>query len=102
MTASHRTTDFALLDRVSREVSSTAADLVASSDAVRGAVVLATCNRFEAYVDVDDAVVDDAADAPVEFSELVFAALARSVGEDAATLRASAELLHGERAVRHL
>ncbi len=102
VTASHRTTDFALLDRVSREVSSTAADLVASSDAVRGAVVLATCNRFEAYVDVDDAVVDAAGTAPGAVSELVFTALARSVGEDAAALRGSAELLHGERAVRHL
>jgi len=102
VTASHRTTDFALLDRVSREVSSTAADLVASSDAVRGAVVLATCNRFEAYVDVDEAAVDDAAATPAEVSDLVFAALARSVGEDATLLRGSAELLHGERAVRHL
>jgi glutamyl-tRNA reductase len=102
VTASHRTTDFALLDRVSREVSSTAADLVASSDAVRGAVVLATCNRFEAYVDIDDAEMDAASSAHVAVSELVFSTLARSVGEDAAALRGSAELLHGERAVRHL
>jgi glutamyl-tRNA reductase len=102
VTASHRTTDFALLDRVSREVSSTAADLVASSDAVRGAVVLATCNRFEAYVDVDDSAADAVGSAPEAVSDLVFTALARSVGEDATTLRGSAELLHGERAVRHL
>jgi glutamyl-tRNA reductase len=102
VTASHRTTDFALLDRVSREVSSTAGDLVASSDAVRGAVVLATCNRFEAYLDVEDTATDGTATAPAAVSDLVFAALARSVGEDAATLRGSAELLHGERAIRHL
>ena len=86
---------------MSREVSSTAADLVASIDAVRGAVVLATCNRFEAYLDLDDAARDGAADAD-GVSELVFAALARSVGEDATALRGSAELLHGERAIRHL
>lgn len=98
MTASHRTTDFALLDRVSREVSSTAVDLVASSDAVRGAVVLATCNRFEAYLDVDDALSRQL-DA---VSSLVFGALAESVGEDAVALRRSAELLHGEAAIRHL
>jgi glutamyl-tRNA reductase len=102
ITASHRTTDFALLDRVSREVSSTAADLVASSESVRGAVVLATCNRFEAYLDVEDAAMDGAATTPAAVSDLVFAALARSVGEDATTLRGSAELLHGERAIRHL
>jgi glutamyl-tRNA reductase len=98
VTASHRTTDFALLDRVSREVSSTAGDLVASSDSVRGAVVLATCNRFEAYLDVDDSL----AHRPEAAAELVFTTLAASVGEDAATLRNSAELLRGEEAIRHL
>ena len=98
MTASHRTTDFALLDRVSREVSSTAVDLVASSDSVHGAVVLATCNRFEAYLDVDDAL----AHRPAVAADLVFSALAESVGEDAATLRSSSELLRGEEAIRHL
>ncbi len=98
MTASHRTTDFALLDRVSREVSTTAADLLASDPAVRGAVVLATCNRFEAYLDVDD---DLAAD-PAAAEDLVFSTLARSVGEDAAVLRGSSELLSGDDAVRHL
>lgn len=98
VTASHRTTDFALLDRVSREVSSTAADLVAASDGVHGAVVLATCNRFEAYLDVDDSL----AGSPDAAADLVFGALSASVGEDAATLRGSAELLHGEPALRHL
>ncbi len=98
VTASHRTTDFALLDRVSRAVSSTAADLVASSDSVRGAVVLATCNRFEAYLDVDDAL----SSRPDAAADLVFGALAATVGEDATTLRGSTEFLRGEHAIRHL
>ncbi|HEY4225380.1 MAG TPA: glutamyl-tRNA reductase [Pseudolysinimonas sp.] len=98
MTASHRTADFALLDRVSREVSTTAADLLASDAAVRGAVVLATCNRFEAYLDVDDVLATD----PGAAADLVFSTLARSVGEDAALLRGSAELLSDDAAVRHL
>ena len=92
VTASHRTTDFALLDRVSRAVSTTAADLVAADPGVRGAVVLATCNRFEAYLDVDDALSTDRHAS----ADLVFETLAHSVGEDAAALRGSAELLHGE------
>jgi glutamyl-tRNA reductase len=98
VTASHRTTDFALLDRVSREVSTTAVDLVAADEAIRGAVVLATCNRFEAYLDVDDSVPSG----PERSAELVFATLARSAGADAASLRRSAELLHGDDAIRHL
>ena len=98
VTASHRTADFAVLDRVSREVSTTAADLAASADAVRGAIVLATCNRFEAYLDVDDAL----AERPDDAASLVFATLAGSVGEDAATLRGSSEVLLGDAALRHL
>jgi glutamyl-tRNA reductase len=98
VTASHRTTDFALLDRVSREVSTTAADLVAADPAIRGAVVLATCNRFEAYLDVDDALSTER----LVSADLVFTTLAGSVGDDAIALRGSAELLHGEDAIRHL
>jgi len=98
VTASHRTADFDLLDRVSRDVSTTAADLIAADPAVHGAVVLATCNRFEAYLDVDDAPSHD----PAWSADLVFAALSRSVGEDAQELRRGAELLHGEEAIRHL
>ncbi len=97
MTASHRTTDFAVLDRVSREVSTTAVDLVGASPAIRGAVVLATCNRFEAYLDVDEALATGA-----DSADLVFDTLARSVGEDAVVLRRNAELLDGDAAIRHL
>jgi glutamyl-tRNA reductase len=79
-------------------VSSTAADLLAADPAVGGAVVLATCNRFEAYLDVDDALASRAEAA----ADLVFTTLAHSVGEDAATLRGSAELLSADEAVRHL
>jgi glutamyl-tRNA reductase len=97
VTASHRTADFDLLDRVSRDVSTTAADLVAADPAVRGAVLLATCNRFEAYLDVDDDRLPE-----LNTADIVFATLARSVGEDAAELRRSAQLLRGEEAIRHL
>jgi len=98
VSASHRTTDFALLDRVSREATTAAADVIAADPAIRGAVVLATCNRFEAYLDVDDALAAD----PAASADLVFAALAGSVGDDAAALRHGAEFLRGDAAVRHL
>jgi glutamyl-tRNA reductase len=98
VTASHRTTDFALLDRVSRAASTAAADLVAADPAVRGAIVLATCNRFEAYLDVDDT----GALSPAASADLVFTSLSGSVGADSDELRGSAELLHGDEAIRHL
>ena len=54
LTANHRTTEFDVLDRISRVTSPTAADVIAQADFVRGAIVLSTCNRFEAYVDLED------------------------------------------------
>lgn len=98
MTASHRTTDFDLLDRVSRGVATTATDLVSADPAIHGAIVLATCNRFEAYLDVDD----DRADSDGAPAELVFETLSHSLGADAHELRDKAQLLRGTAAVRHL
>jgi len=98
VTASHRTADFDLLDRVSRGVETTAADLVAGTDFVRGAVVLATCNRFEAYLELDEPLT-----AAVEVAtEAVFAALADTVGPDADELRAVAEVHAGPGVAHHL
>ena len=98
VTASHRTTDFDLLDRVSRGVETTARDLVAGTDFVRGAVVLATCNRFEAYLELDEPLT-----AAVEVAtEAVFATLAETVGDDAEALRATAEVHAGAGVAHHL
>lgn len=65
VTASHKTASFELLERLSRHPESVAPSLMdAGAD---GAVVLATCNRFEAYVESDQldsaAVVDAVAQA---------------------------------------
>ena len=98
VTASHRTADFDLLDRVSRGVASTAIDLVEGTDFVRGAVVLATCNRFEAYLELDEPLT---AAVPIA-TEAVFTTLAASVGADAAELRQTAAVLNGNDVARHL
>ena len=99
VTASHRTTDFDLLDRVSRGVGSTARELVEATGFVRGAVVLATCNRFEAYLEVDEPLT-----AAVEVAtEVVFATLAATVGDaDADALRTTAEVHAGAGVAHHL
>jgi glutamyl-tRNA reductase len=98
VTANHRTAEFDLLDRVSRGASSVAGDLVGGSDVVRGAVVLATCNRFEAYLEIDEPLT-----AAVEVAtEVVFATLAASLGDDAERLRAAAAVHAGPAVARHL
>jgi glutamyl-tRNA reductase len=57
LTASHRNASFDLLERLSIGAPAAASRLVTESDVLEGAVVLATCNRFEAYLDIagDDA-----------------------------------------------
>ncbi len=57
LTASHRNASFDLLERLSIGAPAAASRLVTESDVLDGAVVLATCNRFEAYLDIagDDA-----------------------------------------------
>ncbi|UNK71198.1 glutamyl-tRNA reductase [Microbacterium sp. H1-D42] len=71
VTASHKTASFELLERLSRNPEIVAPSLMDAG--AQGAVVLATCNRFEAYVDTaeldhgtgldHDAVVDAVAQA---------------------------------------
>ena len=98
LTANHRTTEFDVLDRISRVTSTTAADLLARQDFVRGAIVLSTCNRFEAYLELDDPLT-----AAAELArEAVVDALALHADADADALRASAVSLTGQDVVRHL
>ncbi|MGN6327049.1 glutamyl-tRNA reductase [Pseudolysinimonas sp.] len=94
VTASHRDTEFDVLDRVSRRVEGTA-ERLAGTDGVNGAIVLATCNRFEAYLDVEPDELPRAAD-------LVFAALGDAAGDDATAVRASARTMEGDEVARHL
>ena len=55
LAASHHDLDLDVLERLSTDVQAVASELVHSAASVSGAVVLATCNRFELYLEVDDA-----------------------------------------------
>ena len=54
LAAHQRTMPLEDLERLSVLGDAAASELAQAHDAIRGAVVLATCNRFEAYFDVDD------------------------------------------------
>lgn len=106
LTASHSNVDFDLLERVSHTSADATALRLASLDFVRGAVVLSTCNRFEAYLDLDEPLSAASALA----GEAIASALAASedddddagVNADAEQLRRTAGTHTGESAVRHL
>lgn len=86
--ASHRTTSFDLLDRLT-------SGLADVPDAVHadGQVVLSTCNRYELYLDVDE--LDPQA-------EDLVPALARSAGIDPDELAPAVRVITGDRVSAHL
>ncbi|MBS1698505.1 MAG: glutamyl-tRNA reductase [Actinobacteria bacterium] len=92
VTANHKTAPFDLLERLSRTPDDLAGSLAAHA---RGAVLLATCNRFEAYVDVEGAA-DDA-----DVTRILSAVSERS-GIPVDTLIASSSVHTGPRVVEHL
>lgn len=92
VTANHQDTDFDVLDRVARSVHATDAAAFAGVAHVQGAVVVATCNRFEVYLDVDD-----------DFSDVEQAIVtALPDNPDASALANAVVPLKGDEAVRHL
>ncbi|KRD43695.1 glutamyl-tRNA reductase [Cellulomonas sp. Root930] len=73
LAASHHDLDLDVLERLSSDVQAVASELVGSVASVSGAVVLATCNRFELYLEVDDA-----ADTPAALDTAAVAVAGRS------------------------
>ncbi|WP_349899062.1 glutamyl-tRNA reductase [Parafrigoribacterium soli] len=92
LTANHENASFELLEQLSIGSAATASALTARDD-VAGAVVLATCNRFEAYLDIDG----EALVAPDAIS-----LLSSATGVDTDALRGSLTVLTGEPVVEHL
>lgn len=64
--ASHHDLELSALERLSTDWAGVGPELVAAAGPVRGAVVLATCNRFELYLDVDDERLAEACTAAAE------------------------------------
>lgn len=95
ITANHQNASFDLLERLSLRAADAAVTLVEASDSVRGAVVLATCNRFEAYLDAPD-------DRGVAAIEETIEAMTKASGVEADALRQVVTIHDGVRAVRHL
>ncbi|MEN0128269.1 MAG: glutamyl-tRNA reductase [Brevundimonas sp.] len=94
--ASHHELDLAVLERLSSDVHVVGPELVGASPSIAGAVVLATCNRFELYLDVDDA-----AHTPDARAAAAAAVAARS-GYDETTVASHLHALTSTDAAGHL
>lgn len=119
----HRATPFALLETLSRHEQAIAASY-SDADFLRGVAVLATCNRFEIYLDVRSEIEDQhpvTEGAPIaavgtssglndsaspldidDAADLAFALLAEITQVPAATLRISANVQTNGTAAEHL
>ncbi|TFB99051.1 glutamyl-tRNA reductase [Cryobacterium adonitolivorans] len=98
LSANHKNSSFDVLEKLSVGADSAAGGMLTGHDALSGAVVVATCNRFEAYLDLDE---------PFGVSPLpaVYAAIdavSASTGVSAALLRDTLDLVHGNGVAEHL
>ncbi|WP_019181017.1 glutamyl-tRNA reductase [Microbacterium yannicii] len=98
LTANHRNASLDILERLSVGAPSATRALVHDEIFVSGAVVLATCNRFEAYLDIDEPLTGG----EVVAVESVVGAMAEASGVDVDLLRASVAVHHGADAAAHL
>lgn len=98
VTASHKTAPFEMLERLSRTPDDVAPNLLRLASCVQGAVVLSTCNRFEAYVEVDEPVTA----AGAVGVEAVLEAIEQSTGIPAEVLDGAYAVHSGRRVAEHL
>ncbi|WP_426625966.1 glutamyl-tRNA reductase [Leifsonia sp. McL0607] len=96
--SSHRTAEFDLLERLERHAPAVTAALAEHSELVSGSVVLATCNRFEAYLDIDEPLPA----ARAVSTEVVIDAVSAAAGIDADVLRASSAVYYDDAVAEHL
>ncbi|MBO9577825.1 MAG: glutamyl-tRNA reductase [Microbacteriaceae bacterium] len=94
VSVSHRTTGFDLLDRLSAATADDAAAELLGRDTA-GAVLLSTCNRVEAYADVE-------AGAEAQATARIVRRFAAAAGLSAEEFQANAMVASGPEALQHL
>lgn len=99
LTAHQRSTPFDSLERLSTVGDDLAGQLSTVHDSVRGAVVLATCNRFEAYFDLAD---DPDHGSPVPAMDAAMEAIADAAQLPYRALRENVDFAHGNQVAHHL
>ena len=98
VSASHKTASFDLLERLSVPTTPVAPLIAAHDECVQGAVVVATCNRFDAYVDMDAPVTA----AVAVGVEATLRAIEAATGVPASELEGSYTVLGGGDVAEHL
>ncbi|TYL53451.1 glutamyl-tRNA reductase [Agromyces mariniharenae] len=98
LTASHKNAGFDMLERLSANAEHAAPRILDGHDSLQGAVVVATCNRFEAYLDLD---TPEGA-SPVAAVHEAIRAVGSVAGLEAEELRTTFGFVHGNAVAGHL
>lgn len=98
LTASHKNAGFDMLERLSANAEQAAPRILDGHDALQGAVVVATCNRFEAYLDLDT----PEGSSPVAAVHEAIRAVGTVAGLEAEELRTTFGFVHGNAVAGHL
>ncbi|MGV8911301.1 MAG: glutamyl-tRNA reductase [Rhodoglobus sp.] len=98
LSSNHRNASLDVLESLSEVAPAATTDLVSHNDFVAGAVLVATCNRFEAYLDVEEPLTAGSAITVCSLLE----SLSERTGLSVDTLRASIAVHEGADAAAHL
>ena len=98
LSSNHANASFELLEKLSIAAHGAAVELVADTDFIAGVVVLATCNRFEAYLDIDEPRTAATALAVAT----TVAAMSEASGVDPVELRESLTVHENDAVAKHL
>lgn len=98
LTASHKNAGFDMLERLSATAEHAAPRILGGHSAVQGAVVVATCNRFEAYLDLDT----PEGESPVEAVHDAIRAVGDVAELEPDELRSTFDFVHGNAVAGHL
>ncbi|GGA68470.1 glutamyl-tRNA reductase [Pseudoclavibacter endophyticus] len=93
LSASHRSADFSVLEKLSAADRTSVDRLLSSVDGIDGGVVLSTCNRFELYLEVSDAD---------ELMPRLYTELSRVLGAPVGTLRDQLAVVRGDHVPEYL
>ncbi|MCU1431048.1 MAG: glutamyl-tRNA reductase [Actinotalea sp.] len=106
LTASHRDLDLDVLEQLSSGAHSVGTTVVQGSPEITGCVVLATCNRFEVYLDIGGTAGAAGRPAPDDVSARARAAATQAIAEvsgmPAADVAASMQERTGTEVAQHL
>lgn len=98
LSSNHRNASFEILESLSLAAPGATRALLESSAVMSGAVVLATCNRFEAYLDIDGPLASDSGIAVAS----TLSALSEASGLSIDVLRESITIHEGPDVAAHL